>query len=163
MSLILRLAVIFSAAFFKKPIGFLEESVLHLRVLPNDLDVYGHVNNGRYLTMMDLGRVDMMIRTGLWKLSRKHGWNPLVSRVSIDYKKPLGLMEKFHMRTRIVGWDEKRFFIEQIFENDGTVYARAVVKGLFRGREGSISSEIVLSALGYAGTRSPALPGGALS
>lgn len=157
MSLLFRLAWVLMATLFKKPIGLLDDSVLRLRVLPNDLDIYAHVNNGRYLTLMDLGRVDMMIRTGLWKLSLKRGWKPLVSQVSIDYKKSLALMERFDIRTRVIGWEDKRFFIEQIFERRGIVHARAVVKGLFRGQEGNIPSEVVLSALGFGDKKSPAL------
>jgi acyl-CoA thioesterase FadM len=40
---------------------------LRLRVLPNDIDINLHMNNGRYLTICDLTRVDMFIRTGLAK------------------------------------------------------------------------------------------------
>ena len=31
-----------------------------MRVWPNDLDTNAHMNNGRYLTLMDLGRFDLM-------------------------------------------------------------------------------------------------------
>ena len=31
-----------------------ETLVRSLRVLPNDLDINGHMNNGRYLTVVDL-------------------------------------------------------------------------------------------------------------
>jgi len=33
-------------------------SRVHARVWPTDLDLSLHVNNGRYLTLMDLGRSD---------------------------------------------------------------------------------------------------------
>ena len=36
------------------------------RVWPHDLDTSLHMNNGRYWTLMDLGRADLMIRSGLW-------------------------------------------------------------------------------------------------
>jgi acyl-CoA thioesterase FadM len=35
------------------------------RVLPNDIDINGHMNNGRYLTMLDLRIVEYFIRVGL--------------------------------------------------------------------------------------------------
>ena len=37
---------------------------ISLRVLPNDIDINMHMNNGRYLTICDLTRVDMFIRSG---------------------------------------------------------------------------------------------------
>ncbi|HEV2566447.1 MAG TPA: hypothetical protein VGU19_15340 [Microvirga sp.] len=40
-------------------------SRLTFRVWPHDLDTSLHMNNGRYWTLMDLGRTDMMIRSGL--------------------------------------------------------------------------------------------------
>ena len=36
-----------------------------MRVWPNDLDTNAHMNNGRYLTLMDLGRFDLMTQCGL--------------------------------------------------------------------------------------------------
>ncbi len=36
------------------------------RVLPTDLDVLGHMNNGVYLSIMDLGRMDLLQRSGIW-------------------------------------------------------------------------------------------------
>ena len=44
--------------------GILEESVVRFRVWPNDLDTNLHMNNGRYLTLMDLGRLDLLLRNG---------------------------------------------------------------------------------------------------
>ena len=46
-------------------LGPLDESVIHARVLPTDLDLNLHLNNGRALTLMDLGRVDLMLRMGV--------------------------------------------------------------------------------------------------
>lgn len=145
MSLLLRLLGMYIRSRFLPGIGIQEPSVITLRVYPNDLDLYGHVNNGRYLTLMDIGRVDLMLRTGMWKLARKNKWNPLVASISIDYKKSLGLFDRFTLITRITGWDDKWFFIEQIFEKNGNIYARASVKGIFRGPEGNVPSAKLVS------------------
>ncbi len=45
--------------------GLLEPSRAAFRVLPNDCDLNFHMNNGRYLSFMDLGRVHLMAQTGL--------------------------------------------------------------------------------------------------
>ena len=50
----------------------------HMRVWPTDLDVFMHVNNGVYLTLMDLGRTDMMLRSGMFGPIRQQGWYPVV-------------------------------------------------------------------------------------
>ena len=46
-------------------LGFLDESAIRLRVWPNDLDANLHMNNSRYLLAMDLGRWELVMRTGL--------------------------------------------------------------------------------------------------
>lgn len=44
--------------------GVLDESVLNLRVLPNDVDIT-KITDDRYIALMDLGRMDIIFRTGL--------------------------------------------------------------------------------------------------
>ncbi len=65
MNLFFRLLRLLLTARWRGRLGPLDESVLKLRVWPVDLDVNLHMNNGRYLSVMDLGRVDVILRTGL--------------------------------------------------------------------------------------------------
>ena len=44
----------------------LDESVLNLRVLPNDIDII-KITNDRFIALMDLGRMDIAFRVGLLK------------------------------------------------------------------------------------------------
>ena len=91
MNLYLRLLIIFIASYFKPKIAdILATSVLRLRVWPNDLDLNVHMNNGRYLTIMDLGRLDLVLRTGLLKVMIRRGCLPVLSAASIRYRLPLG-------------------------------------------------------------------------
>ena len=68
MNLLLRLLRVLIAARFRGRIDVLDESVLNLVVWPTDLDLNLHMNNGRYLSVMDLGRIDHVARTGLQRL-----------------------------------------------------------------------------------------------
>lgn len=156
MNLFLRLFYVLLAGGFRKRLKVLEASVLNLSVFPNDLDIYGHMNNGRYLTLMDLGRIDWIMRTGLGKTADKNGWKPLVASVKIAYKKSFTVFQTFKLKTRILGWDEKWFFVEQVFEKKGTTCAVGIVKGLFRGPEGNVATQSVLSII-EKGIVSPAL------
>ena len=78
MNLFLRLFYVLAAGFFRERLKVLDTSILNLAVFPNDLDIYGHMNNGRYLTLMDLGRMDLIVRTGLGKTAGQNRWKPLV-------------------------------------------------------------------------------------
>jgi acyl-CoA thioesterase FadM len=65
VNLLLRLLATLIGARRRSPLGPLDESVMTLRVLPTDVDANLHMNNGRYLSIMDLGRFDLTVRNGL--------------------------------------------------------------------------------------------------
>src|SRR4051812_18873135 len=107
MNLWLRLCWVWLRSRFAPKLSVLEASRLHLFVCPNDLDVYGHLNNGRYLALMDLGRIDLIWRSRLGDLVYKRKWYPLVAGVSIRYRRPLKLFQGFTLVTRVASWDAK--------------------------------------------------------
>ncbi len=157
MNLWLRLFWIYLGTFWRPRLEVLERSVISLAAFPNDLDVYGHMNNGRYLTLMDLGRIDLILRTGLGKVAKEHRWFPLVGTVNIRYRKSLKVFQGFEIHTRILGWDEKWFYIEQTFWRQRKQMAKATVRGLFRGSHGNVPTAVILRAVGFH-QASPALP-----
>ena len=86
-----------------------------LRIWPNDLDLFLHVNNGVYLTLCDLGRVDLMLRSRT--LGRPSGGRRtyLVAAETIQFYRPLRLFHTFDLETTVLGWDEKAFFVQHRF------------------------------------------------
>ena len=139
MNLLIRLFIIFIESFFRKPLHPLAESVLSMTVLPNDLDLNMHMNNGRFLSIMDLGRLDLIIRTDLAKATFKHGWKPLVGGATIRYKLSLLPFQRYKLHTKVIGWDEKWFYIEQRFTRRNRTIAVGIVKALFRGNRRNVS------------------------
>jgi acyl-CoA thioesterase FadM len=81
-------------------------SAIPFRVMPHDLDTSLHMNNGRYWTLMDLGRTDLMLRTGLWRAVLKNGWIPVVSAGKIRFRRELRLWRAFQLTTRIICWSD---------------------------------------------------------
>lgn len=148
MNLFVRLLLLLASFRRKRRLGVLDTSVIGLRVFPNDLDVYGHMNNGRYLTLMDLGRFDLIARSGMGRIAAERRWNPLVASVSIRYKKSLKLFQSFELQTRIAAWDAQWFILEQKFVFRDRVVAHAWVRGLFYGPDGKVHTAAVLSELG---------------
>ena len=159
MHLLLRLLLVLLRARRYRAGDFppLGEARLAWRVLPNDLDFSLHMNNARYLSLMDLGRVDLLARLGLVRLAFRGHWMPVLGAVTIRYHRPLGPFDRYELASRLLGWDEKWFYIEQRFEAGDKLIARAVVKGLFRAPDGSIPSAAVLAHVGHA-EPSPPLP-----
>jgi len=87
-------------------------SSVSLIVLPGDLDVNFHINNGRYLTLMDLGRLDLFLRGGLWQAIRRAGWKPMLSAAAIVFRRELRLWRRFRVESRVVYWEQTSFIME---------------------------------------------------
>jgi acyl-CoA thioesterase FadM len=130
MNLIFRMLYVFILSQFREPLSIGNStSRLSLRVLPNDLDINFHMNNGRYLTICDLNRVDLFIRTGLLKAMFRRKWIPVIAEHTMTYKKPLGMFERFDVMLEVTHWDEKFFYMKHIFSNSERIVAEGTSKG----------------------------------
>lgn len=119
------------------------------RVLPTDLDAYGHMNNGRYLSISDVGRFDLLRRSGLWPQLRKRGWYPVVASSTITYRKSLEPWRRFALESRFRGVDGRDVYLEQRFVVEGEIYAQLIVRARFLQRTGGhVPMEELLTLLG---------------
>lgn len=148
MNLWLRLLRVLIGALFGAPVGLLDASRLSFRVWPTDLDPNIHMNNARYLALMDLGRVDLMARSGLLRMALKRRWQPVLGGSAIRYRRPLRPFQRFTLATRLLSWDDKWLYIEHRVETAGGLAAVAVVKGLFLGPGGPVPTADILAAHG---------------
>jgi acyl-CoA thioesterase FadM len=122
----------------------------HFWVNPFDLDINNHMNNGRYLSIMDLGRYDLMLKSkSFWMLISKSIY-PVVVSESIRFKKSLEPFQGFHIKTQIEAWTEKDFYIKQEFFRNDEIYAVGYIKGRFRqrGRKNSLKTHELFELLG---------------
>ncbi len=119
-------------------IAITDVAVLTMRVRPTDLDVQRHMNNGVYLSIADLGRFDLLIRSGFWTQMRRRGWYPVVQSATITYRRSLEPWQRYTLETRMAGLDERCVYLEQRFVVDGEIAARLHIKGRFLQRGGGI-------------------------
>lgn len=113
MNLWLRVLHLILASVFRPRLDPVRDvSRLSFRVWPHDLDTSLHLNNGRYWTLMDLGRTDIMIRSGLWRPILRNGWVPVVSAGQIRFRRELKPFQAFTLETRIVTWFEGQVVME---------------------------------------------------
>ena len=143
MNLILRLFWLLISSIFKSrlPINKPKNS-LTLRVLPNDIDINFHMNNGRYLTICDLTRVDMFIRTGLLKTMLKEKWIPVISEHTMKYKKGLSLFQKYEVKMEVIGWDDKSFQMIHTFIVNERVVAEGTSLGVIVSKKTGVVSPV---------------------
>lgn len=123
---------------------------------PTDLDIFRHMNNGVYLSIMDVARFDLLHRTGIWAIFQERGWYPVVVAETISFRKSLTLGQRFTVESRILGFDSKAVYVEQRFvrpDADGVpeVYAQGYIRGRFLKRGGGVVTiDDLLDAVGVA-------------
>lgn len=124
--------------------------VVRLTTLPTDLDVLRHMNNGRYLSLFDLGRWDLLIRTGMADVMRRYGWYAVVSSETITFRKSLNPWQRFDVESRMVGHDDKAVYLEHRAVVAGEVYARAIIRArMMRRSGGTLPHHELFAAIGH--------------
>ena len=122
-------------------------------VMPNDLDLNLHMNNGRYMTFCDFNRVDLFVRSGLAKLMFKNGWAPIVAHHTMSYLKPLAIFDRVKVTMEITHWDERYFYSNNVLYKRGNKIAEGTSKSLvISKKEGRLApSDIVEHVKAYQG------------
>lgn len=128
-------------------LGVLDEDVLRLRVLPTDIDVNFHMNNARYLSVMDYARTHLLARTRLLEHILSSRWQPLVGAAWVTYRRSLPLFSAYTLASRMVCWDEKWFYIEQTFSRRDGLAAVGWIKGVLRDASGIVAPQRVIQGV----------------
>ncbi len=115
MLLFFRVVIVILKNVFRPRSDVLGESLLRFRIWPTDMDLNFHLNDGRYISFSGLGRIDLMLRAGLLRQAMKRKWYPVVGAAMIRYRREIRSLERFTLRSRLVGWDEKWVYFEHRF------------------------------------------------
>ena len=135
--------------------------VTRWRVLPTEIDAFGHMNNGRYQAMMDLARIDYLLRCGYFTTVVRRRWAVPVGAVRIDYRASLKPLSRYELHTRVVHWDDRWFYFRHDFfraDRPDRPACTAFVSTLFRGRGGSVPTAEVIRAFTGGELAAPDLP-----
>lgn len=157
---ILRFAREVASARRAAPLGPFEPHVSTHRISPLDLDPWWELNNGRTLTLYDLGRIPMAIRLGIVRAMRANGWGFTVAGNSVRYRRRIKAFQRFTQVSRTIGWDDRFIYMEQSMWRKGECLNHmllrvAIVGG--EGRRGMVPPAEFMAALGHSDP-SPPLP-----
>ncbi|MCG9698105.1 thioesterase family protein [Shewanella sp. Isolate11] len=130
-------------------IDFLGTSKIDYRALPSDCDINFHLTNSRYPAFMDLARTYMLAEMGLLSRFIKLKWMPIVNAVEFTYIRDIKPLRKFEIESKVVGWDEKYFYIEQRFVSENTLHCIVHVRGVFICRRKQVPITTMLAEVGY--------------
>lgn len=148
MHLIFRLWLLLLKARRRPQLGMFDVSSLPMRALLTDIDIAGHINNGMYFSIFDLGRFDLMVRAGSWDTMKRKRWTPVVQSETITFRKSVVFNQRFSVETRIAGMDERSIYFEQRIVVDGEIYVSALICTRLLGRQGPVSNAEILAEMG---------------
>lgn len=132
--------------------------VSHHICWPWDLDAFLELNNGRTLTLFDLGRLGMAQRAGLIDTLKREGWGLTMAGSSVRYRQRIRGMERFTVKSRAVCWDDKFTYIEQsMWKPNGDCANHVLYRAAFTDENGIVSPDRVLYAMDQS-PKSPPMP-----
>ncbi|MDE7457287.1 MAG: acyl-CoA thioesterase [Muribaculaceae bacterium] len=101
---------------------------LPMKVRDYEVDAEGIVNNAVYLHYLEHTRHEFCDNAGLsFREMHSKGIDPVLSRVEIDYKTPLGLGENFVSKLNLSRRGPLFVFQQDIYKPDGTPVVKALV------------------------------------
>jgi len=125
-----------------------DSDTISLMVLPQDLDPFLELNNGRYVTLLDLGRYGYGARVGINSFLKKNRWSLTIAGTYNEYRHRLRLFQKFELKTKIIGYDADWFYFFQKIERKGKTHMASIVKYAFTSKNGIVKPKEVLAAMG---------------
>ncbi len=81
--------------------------------MPWDLDIWMELNNGRALTLYDLGRITLAMRMGLASALRRRGWGLTMAGASVRWRRRVRMFHRFQVHSTGIGRDARFFYIHQ--------------------------------------------------
>jgi acyl-CoA thioesterase FadM len=131
------------------PLGWTDVHESRHICLPWDLDFWRELNNGRTLTLYDLGRLPLIDRNGLDRVMRREGWGMAVAGATVRYRRRVKVFDRIAMKSRVICWDRRFLYFEQsMWKSDGECASHAAYRVAITDVAGIVTPDRVLAALG---------------
>ena len=124
---------------------------------PWDLDFWMELNNGRTLTLYDLGRIPFARRVGMIGILARRRWGMTIAGSSVRYRRRVRIFDKIEMHSRAVGRDARFFYLQQSMWKGGEATSSALYRVAFTDKNGIVSTDDVAAEMGEADWN-PTLP-----
>ncbi|MCL6282402.1 thioesterase family protein [Ruegeria sp. 2012CJ41-6] len=126
---------------------------------PWDLDIWLELNNGRAMTLYDLGRTMLAQRTGLGKAILARRWAMTMAGSTVRFRRRIRGFEKFEARSRTICWDDKFTYLEQsMWKKNGECASHVMFRAAVTNESGIVPPSEVLREMGYENAISPPMP-----
>lgn len=123
--------------------------VSHHTCMPWDIDFAGELNNGRTLTIYDLGRLPLAFRLGIIGVLRKKGWNFTMAGVIVRYRRRVTMFQRLEMKSQAIGRDARFTYIQQTMYHRGEPTSSVVYRVAAYTRAGIVPTQDFAEAMGH--------------
>ena len=131
----LRLLLALLTARYRSKLTVTDSSVIPFNVWLTDVDAT-IMNHAALMTVMEAGRIDLMVRSGFFRLARKEKWYFPTSAISVQFVRPLKLFQKAILTTRVIHVTSTDIYLEQKVIRGEKKIAGCIVKSrIKKGRE----------------------------
>ena len=115
---------------------------------PWDLDFQAEMNNGRVLTIYDLGRIPMAVRVGLLRVMRERKWGFAMAGASVRYRRRVRAFDKVRMTTSVAGRDARFIYMTQTMWRGDEAASNILYRSAMTSDQGIVPTDEVARAMG---------------
>lgn len=143
-----RLALVLLRARSRGPLAVDGLSEIGFTCMPWDIDLYGELNNGRTLTLCDLGRIDQCLRSGFVRTMRRERWAVTLGGASIRWRRRVRAFDRLTLRTRPFCRDERWVYFHQALYRGGEAVSAVLARACAVRDRRLVPTDEVAAALG---------------
>ena len=130
------------------PIGFDETHISRHICTPFDIDFWMEMNNGRILTLYDLGRIPFAARTGLLTVLKENRWGITVAGSTTRYRHRVRLFDRIELHSAALGRDERFLYLMHTMWHNGKAVNSALIRSAVTSQDGIVPTDRVAAAMG---------------
>ncbi|MEO1563480.1 MAG: acyl-CoA thioesterase [Pseudomonadota bacterium] len=117
------------------------------RIMPWDIDIFGELNNGLTLTILDLNRLPFGQRVNWNQALLKNGWSMTMAGVSVRYRQRIRMFDKVRITCRAAGRDERFFYLVQTIWRGDVAATNALYRSAVTDKNGLVPTQKVAEAM----------------
>ena len=110
-----------------------------------------------YSSYMAICRWHFVFNSQFRNVALKRRWVPVTTAENMEYRRSIKAFQRVTVSTRLICWNDKRFYLEQKFLIGGNLHANCILEGLIRGPSGILQPPEVFAHLGVK-SESPPVP-----
>lgn len=144
----LRFIVVILQSLLSKKKGLLDDFELRFWAIPLVDTDFNRLFTQTYALYMGLARWNFLFNSEFRTVAVNKAWVPVTTAETMTYTRSVKAFDRVRLVTRLIHWNDRRFYLEHIFYVNNKEYAHTYVEGLVRSPQGHLKPYEVFKELG---------------